>query len=784
MSALADSTQTKVRFSLIRHEFEPVVTNEDGATWDEFKHLFDKPLVKKEKVRLPCWSPAIFSVKYASDDTCLFLWSLVLDIDTGCDPERFINSLKQFSYIIHTSYSHCEGSPRFRVILPLSAPVKKAQWDGFWANVTEAIGRGQVDKVCKDKRRLYFLPVVPPERKDQYQVWTNDGELFDPTPYLPAQEAKKERTPASSEHKVDLERLFSGDVEDGNKHLAFTTLTYRMRKEDVPLETAELLLEQVIKSFPEDRFKEKSHDKVFKKYQRDLQKVYDKEETDPNFDNGKRINGHVAPSNVDRETGEVYEQSASSAPYKHKFNLTDLGNTERMLASFDGDLRYISAWKRFLVWDGKRFLVDERGEAPVMARAKKVVRGMWRDVADMPDETPVEKLAVSEFKSYIGKCESKAKLESMIALAKKDMSVSIATDELDVNPWLFNVANGTIDLKSGSIRPFSKNDLITKMVEIPYDANAICDRWNAFLLSVFGGDKELARFIYRAIGYSLTGDIREHALFFLFGGGSNGKSTLMDVLMHLMGDYSKRLNADSLMLTRFANQNGPTPEIAKLKGARLVAVSETSSTGKLDESKVKDLTGGDRITACMKYGDPFEFDPTHKLWMSGNHKPDIANNDEGIWRRIYLIEFKESFTDDAPDDAHRKDRTLPYVLRSELPGILTWAIKGCLDWQNKGLNPPQRVLDAVAEYRTSQDVMGDFITQCTTKGENEFCKTSEMYAAYKSWSLDNGLHPVSSKKFHPNMESRGYRRSETMGVWFFRQIGLNEDAKSTSRRAE
>lgn len=767
-------TEVAIRIAHVRQETEPIITSNLAMSWQEFCALFERPIIKKEKRNLPCWSPGVFSLQYCANVSCVCITALVMDVDTGADPEVFRRTLAGNAFVIHSSFRHCEGAPRFRVILPLSVPVPVAQWAGFYAAAIGALGRGQADPVCKDERRLYFKPVCPPERKDQYFCWINDGEFLDPSIYLPEPEPDQKPTnghtnyapiPRGSEDSLDMESLRTGNVEDGLKHATFIRAIRRLRKEDRAKEYALDFISTTIRSIPAARFSEASHEHVIEKYRREIETEWLTTATDPDFQDGKRVRRTVPHTpEINPETGEILERK--------KYARDDVGNVERLLDSYSNELRHVYAWRKFLVWDGKRFMVDEKGSSPVFERAKRVVKQMWAEIPSMPDETKEQLDDIAAFKKWISSCHFKTRLDSMVTLTKLDARVAISAEDLDTDPWLFNSASGTIDLKSGTLRPYRQSDLITKLIDIPYDPDAKCPNWTRFLLSIFGGDEDLARFMHRIVGYSLTGDIREHALFFLYGTGANGKSTFVDILMQLMGDYSKRLGADSLMVTRFTNQGGPTPEIAKMKGARLVAVSETSNSGKLDESRVKDLTGGDRITACMKYGDPFEFDPTHKLWLSGNHKPVIDGTDNGIWRRIHIIPFNQTFTDDAPDESHRKDRTLPYRLRSELPGILAWAVRGCLSWQDKGLNPPQSVLDAVAQYRESQDIVGDFLKQMTEQGEHQWIKKADMYAAYKSWALDNGLHPMSAKKFHPELDSRGFKTGETHGVAMYRGIGL------------
>lgn len=270
---------------------------------------------------------------------------------------------------------------------------------------------------------------------------------------------------------------------------------------------------------------------------------------------------------------------------------------------------------------------------------------------------------------------------------------------MDTHPWLLNVANGTLDLRTGQLRPADRADLLTKAAPVVYAPTATCPQWEAFLDRILGGDKELIRYVQKAASYSLTGLDTEECFFVLHGVGQNGKSTLVETLSALLGtDYAQQATPDLLMQKK---QDRHATELAVLRGARLVASVETGQGKRLNESLIKSMTGGDRIRANFMHQETFEFRPEFKVWLSTNHKPVITGTDLGIWQRIRLIPFNVQIPDNERDGAFKTR------LRESaaLSGILNWAIEGALLWQQEGLKPPQAVTEATQAYREEMDVL-------------------------------------------------------------------------------
>ena len=426
------------------------------------------------------------------------------------------------------------------------------------------------------------------------------------------------------------------------------------------------------------------------------------------------------------------------------FRPTDMGNAERMVATHGADLRHCTAWGKWLVWDEARWREDDTDE--VSRRAKSTVRAIGAEAKANQNDDTAEWAEISE---------SVTRISAMIKLASSEPAIPVTPAQLDADPWALNCLNGTINLKDGQMHPHRREDMHTKLVPVAYSLAAEAPLWTAFLDKVMGGNKALISFLQRAVGYAITGSVREHVLFFFYGKGANGKSTFLNTVLGLMGGYGGATAPDLLMEKK--GETHPT-EQADLMGRRLAVCSEVPENRSFAESTIKQLTGGDKIKARHMREDFFEFDPTHKLFIPGNHQPKIEGGDLGIWRRIMLIPFTVTIPE------AEKDKDLVEKLKAEQPGILAWAVKGCLAWQTEGLAPPPEVLKAVAEYKGDQDALSKFIEDCCDVSDaNRITATGELYAAYIGWATRSGEEAISKKRFGSKLEDRGFvsRRTGT-----------------------
>ncbi|POZ58448.1 DNA primase/helicase, phage-associated [Dehalococcoides mccartyi] len=455
---------------------------------------------------------------------------------------------------------------------------------------------------------------------------------------------------------------------------------------------------------------------------------------------------------------EPWHKIPTVKEFKH-FNLTDLGNAERLVSQYGDIIHYCYERRRWLVWNGKVWEWDSGNKVTTLA--KHTVRNIYREAGDESEEKKRKEIA-----GHARNSESDHRINAIISLAESEPGIPVKITELDTDPWLLNCVNGTINLKTGQLQPHRKEDLLTILVPVEYHPSAQCPRWMSFLSQVTGGNDELMDYLKRAVGYSLTGDTKNQVLFFLYGLGNNGKSTFTMTIRKLLDGYGERMDADDLMLKDRNSGHGPKESIANLKGKRYVVGSEIQDGRKLDVSLLKDMTGGETIKARRLYEHDVEFAPTHKLWLFGNHKPVITDTTLSIWRRVKLLPFTVTIP------SEKVDPDLALKLEAELPGILTWAVNGCLEWQRHGLNEPKVVTSATSDYRHEEDILGDFIEDCCLLKPTSTVPKHELKDAYETWCNSTGSQPTSQKVFKARLIERGVSEGKSGGTRYWRGIAL------------
>jgi putative DNA primase/helicase len=404
---------------------------------------------------------------------------------------------------------------------------------------------------------------------------------------------------------------------------------------------------------------------------------------------------------------------------KREYHLTDLGNGQRMVDATSGRLCYVDAWKQWLVWDGHRWARGE--DAGVSMLAHKVALSIYDDISSQPDDKR------KDFVKWAMASESSQRIDAMIKTARPYLTKSHSL--FDTHAHLLTVTNGTLNLRNGQLREASAADMLTKMVPIAYDATAKCPKWTAFLRKIFDGNGDLIEFIQRAVGYALTGSVDEHCLFFLYGTGANGKSTFLEVLRMLMGEYYVTTSIEA-MLALDAHGGGATPYVAAMAGMRMAMASEMPEGRRFNESLIKDITGGGTISARHLYGAPFEFQPSHTMWISGNHKPRITGTDEGIWRRIRMVPFTVTI----PEHERRPMTEILEEFRAELPGILAWAVNGAIAWYDWGLPRSETIEKATMEYRGEEDIVARFIAEECVMAKDASIVKHKLFSAWQEWT--------------------------------------------------
>jgi putative DNA primase/helicase len=429
--------------------------------------------------------------------------------------------------------------------------------------------------------------------------------------------------------------------------------------------------------------------------------------------------------------------SIDAARKRPTFKLTEMGNAERFAAQHQDKARYVHPWKCWLVWDGKRWEPDARGA--VERLAKETVRSIDEDLLREQDDDKKKPL-----RAWATKSETRSGRDSMIALAQSELSA--VPEDFDRDPWLFNVASGTIDLRSGKLQPHRREDMLTRFVDIAYDATAECASWVSFVTKALGGDAELVAYVQKAIGYTLTGSVKEKCFFFMHGPTDTGKTTFGELLLRLLDAYAK-VTGPELLMAREQEQH--LTWVADLHGARLAICQEIAEGKRWNERLLKQLTGGDALTANRMHKDPFTFAPSHKIWIGGNHKPKVQAGDDATWNRVRLLPFVVQIP------KAEQDRELKGRLAAELPGILRWAVEGCLRWQAEGLEAPKAVLAATEEYREQSDHVATFVDDRLTIGEGETAPKAALYEAYTLWCKCNRETPLSREALSKRLQDRG-----------------------------
>jgi P4 family phage/plasmid primase-like protien len=426
---------------------------------------------------------------------------------------------------------------------------------------------------------------------------------------------------------------------------------------------------------------------------------------------------------------------------------TDVGNAERIVARWGHCAKTA---------DGVGWIFYNKGVWSAEQGSQRAIRMATKTAKEIPREKQyIDPKNAESLKRWAKKSLDASKISGMVRIAGAHLTVS--TNALDNYPLLFNCKNGVVDLKTGELNPHSAEYMMTMQSPIEYDPKADCPMWKQFIKSIFIDDDELIQYVQRAVGYSLTGDIREQCFFILHGRGSNGKSTFLDIIAAIMGDYHKTTEADNL--TEKGSQSSASPYLVVLRGRRFVKATETHADKTLNETLIKRVTGETELSVRALYQAPITIKPQFKLWLATNHRPEIYSQDDGLWRRIKLIPFKAKFYDrhdpDAPTNGPFKDKDLLNKLRTELPGILTWAVEGCKIWLKEELSVPDAVQNATNEYREDMDIIGNFIEECCVMSRNESVTCNQLYEAYKEWTKQAGHLPCSKNKFGRKISERG-----------------------------
>lgn len=442
------------------------------------------------------------------------------------------------------------------------------------------------------------------------------------------------------------------------------------------------------------------------------------------------------------------------------YALTDTGNAERFFDQHEDSVRWVPEWNRWVIWTGSHWKRDEH------LRIRRLAIDSVKSI-----ENEANFVTDPEFKGLIFKWASnsqgKTRLDSMLELAKAFLAMP--AEDFDTYHNLLNFENGTVDLKTGIVFDHDRSMYLTRVAPTNYNPDAKAPVFEKVVMDLVMGREDVYEYLQIALGYSVTGLTVEDVFFILYGPGRNGKSTVLETVSYVLGDYAKSARAET-----FFDSNGIPSDLAMLAGSRFVAAAETESGQKISDALVKRLTGGDKILARFLYGEWFEFDPTFKIWLATNHKPTISTQSLAIWERVRLIPCENVIPKSQRDPGLRQ-----HLREIETEGIARWLVEGAMRWYANGLgNTPDEVEEATDEYRKEMDIIGDFIDEVCNEGGN--VPANDLYKAYVSWAREQGRPVFGSRRFTSEMKEAGYKTEKIEGKNTFPGISLKENIGGTS----
>lgn len=431
---------------------------------------------------------------------------------------------------------------------------------------------------------------------------------------------------------------------------------------------------------------------------------------------------------------------------------TDMQNARRFVHMHSENVRYCSALGGWLVWDGTRWVKDDTGAVVQMAKA--VVRYMLTEAANIPEENKRW-----DFIKSVRRCEAQGRIKAMLESAQTEEEILARVDDFDADPWLLNVQNGTIDLHTGELRPHRREDMCTRIAPIDYVPGMTDAVFDGYLANATAKDPGFERYLQKAAGYTLTGLTDEETVFLVLGPGATGKSTLVEALIAMLGDYGVKTSFDTFLLQR--NVGGARPDLVSMRGARMVAAVEPEKGRKLAASTLKEITGGDTITARDLYKPPFSFKPTFKIWLAANDSPELPDDDTGLWRRLHRLPFESVILPEARDPEVKKHLTSADGGKT----LLAWAVQGCLLWQDEKLKPPKIVREKTAELRRDFDPLAEFFADKCIVDPGGEVEAVALRRAYEDWARLHGATTIADREWGHRLLAMGCRRERrrTMG---------------------
>ena len=470
-----------------------------------------------------------------------------------------------------------------------------------------------------------------------------------------------------------------------------------------------------------------------------------------------QINNYIKTHRKLINSKAIKGNNQSSQNLAKSLLFSEIKLSEQFIGRYGKSILFCYTTATWYIWRSGRWIEDKNGLIHELVKAFIKI-SIKQSVSSTRKNSSKVAMSISTY----------AKIRNILKLAMTNHKVSVSSSRFDLDPMTINVINGVINLRNGELSRNRKCDLITKQACITFDPSKSCPNWLYFLQQTMSNDNDLINYLQRAVGYSLTGSLEEQALFYAYGTGANGKSTFLNIIRLLLGEYSENTPFDTFLAGRMTG--AVRDDLARLRGIRFLTTVEVEPGKTLSESTIKTATGGDPITCRFLYGKYFTYTPQFKIWMAANTMVNVRGTDHGIWRRIHLIPFNNTI---APEE---QDKHLYEKLTNEMSGIFNWALEGCIEWQRQGLNPPDVVVNATDKYRASQDPLADFLREMCTLSDNYSVTKKLAYETYSQWCENNHEKPLKKRAFGELLRARNIGEDKTGIGHIWTRIGLKPES--------
>lgn len=738
---ISGDASRKINVTFFKHKRATTPCLSKSIKTEELFTALSKRMISEEKDG-PCYGQ--YQLKEGAtraSENVVSRAGIDIDIDNGARLDDLRPALDSYKWAAYSTHGHDpdNGKYKFRIALPFSRDVIPTEWAQVWDGCNVMLG-GVIDPSTKDISRMVFTPRCPEETKHHAFYEHHDGQLIAPDLLIAlSQKAKQNAGPLALNHAVAAALKIPPPPETQDEIARVKSMLtvlpadcdYGVWREVVwavaslGWASGEVLARNWSESTP-NIFDAAAFQKLWGSF-------------DPNGGIGFGTLVHHA-----KQSGWV---DGVSTDERFTGSGGDVTNGKIFASLWRGKLLFVHDTGDVLSFAAQGWISAPPGEAD---RAAKEVLSKLRDKGAELYKTAADDNKTKRVMAHVERTSKAPNLRAMIEMAKSESGMTRSLIEFDSSPMYLGVANGVLDLSTYTLLSVSPELLVSKRCPINYDPDAACPKFLMFL-DVVQPDIEMREFLQRWVGYLLTGSVQEQKLAFLYGSGANGKSVFVELLAWLLGDYSRKIATEMLMHHQRSPQ-GPSPDIVALKGSRFVYANETEEGRRLAESRVKDMTGGDTLTGRVPYGKAdITFQPTHKLVVVGNHRPEITDNSLGMWRRVLLVPFDVTIA-----EAQRDPRLLE-KLKTEGAGILNWALEGLRLWKKNGLGVPKKIDAATAAYRDEMDIIGEWMAEHCDTGTGYSVYKGDAYKAYKAWALNNGHHPLAQGRLTRRLGDRGYK---------------------------